>query len=822
MKNKLCLAGLAVAALVSSCSDDLVTQGVSLTKNTIGASAASDGTRATFDDEGQLYWSKGDKLAIWLQNNNSDVTQPLEGVLTKGENTTDGEFTVVSESDDYSYAVYPYNKDHAISNSQLTYVFPKNYNYTKVDQVFYTDAHDGNSYNPAMAGPITKDDGNSTATIYHLGGVLCVKFEKMPCEYGWLEVSSGSYMAGKFTASLTETSTANNTTTDGESEYRPELKTSTAGSGESNGQSQQVSFVFSGAVKGQPGVFYVPVPTGTYSDVKIKLGQNANTYVSTTAGTYILNRGNLYPLTLTESTITAGAGTEVEASNAGETLKTKDNVTITDVVGSGDGGTTITLPTSSEASSSSTSKIITLEKVAPSGSVTVTDGNQSGTTTAVKDLTVSLPNPASDNDAANLTINTPNSTVTLKGNAGFTTIKTVTASTADNTLIVTEGVTIDKLEIAKGNVRINKGATVKEITLATGNSAADVYYEKGAAVTAPSDDTKISMYEIEVGVNPITNVTQFAAAVAKGGEYTLLKDLALSATYYVASTLTLDLNQKTLTANNDIYSQNNGNLTFCNGKIVQANDKSLNVNTDGSLTLEKVDYEGKGGYSCIFVVQNSTNTSVTVKNSKVTITDGYYAVTTNGSTTPQVASNCTINLENSEFSSGHMSYGGTALLVNINANVTLKNCKFKSYCQAALLRGGTYEIDGCEFELDAKVAHDSGDTWMTKWGSGNACPYAALTIGNYLNTAYQYPTKVTFINKNTVSVTGTNANSFPAMHVCANAATDKGVTITGMSNVTLTQTKTTPDSGPEYGTDNITVDGETIKANVTATTTKSE
>lgn len=811
--NKLCLAGLAVAALVSSCSDDLATQGVSLTKNTIGASAASDGTRATFDDKGKLYWSKGDKLAIWLEDNSSsDVTQPLEGVLTKGENTADGEFTVVSSSTDFSYAVYPYNKDHAISNNQLTYVFPTEYNYTKVDQAFYTDAHDGNSYNPAMAGPITKDDDNNTATIYHLGGVLCVKFEKMPCTSGWLEVSSGNYMAGKFTASLKETSTTNNTTTDGGSVYRPELKTTTTGSDESADLSKQVSFVFSGAVKGQPGVFYVPVPTGTYSDVKIKLGQNSNTYVSTTAGTYTLNRGNLYPLTLTESTINAGAGAEVVSTGATDKLKTQNNVTITDEVG-GSNGTTITLPSTTEGSSS-TSKIITLEKVASGGNVTVTSGDESGTTIAVKDLTVSLPNPASDNTAATLTVNTPNSTVTLKGNAGLTTIKKVTASTAENTLIVTEGVTIDSLEIKKGNVRINKGATVEKISLGTGCSAADVYYETGASVPA-GDITGVTKYEIGVGVNPIKTVSQFWAAVNKGGNYILLNDLTLSSAYNVTSTLTLDLNQKTLTANNNISSYGkNGKLTFCNGKIVQACDKSMNVGTNGSLTLGKVEYEGKGKMSCIFVKENSTNTSVTVKNSKMTITDGYYAVTTNASTNPQVASDCTINLENSEFSSGHSSYGGTALLVNIDANVTLKNCKFKSYCQAALLRGGTYEIDGCEFTLYAAVAHDSGDKWMTKWDTGNQCPYAALTIGNYLNEAYQYPTKVTFKNTNKVSVTGTYANSFPAMHVCANADTDKGVTITGMSNVTLTQTKSTPNNGPEYGTSNITVDGKAVTANV--------
>ena len=80
-----------------------------------------------------------------------------------------------------------------------------------------------------------------------------------------------------------------------------------------------------------------------------------------------------------------------------------------------------------------------------------------------------------------------------------------------------------------------------------------------------------------------------------------------------------------------------------------------------------------------------------------------------------------------------------------------------------------------------------------------------------MNGAYQYPTTVTMTGV-TVNVEGTHASSFPAVHVCANAAEDKGVTLTYDDSCSFTSTY---DPAVEYGTDNITVNGEKVeKSNV--------
>lgn len=99
---------------------------------------------------------------------------------------------------------------------------------------------------------------------------------------------------------------------------------------------------------------------------------------------------------------------------------------------------------------------------------------------------------------------------------------------------------------------------------------------------------------------------------------------------------------------------------------------------------------------------------------------------------------------------------------------------------------------------------------MKQWSEGNRAAFAGITIGNYLSSAYQYPTTVAMTGV-TVNVEGTHASSFPAMHVCANAADDKGVTLTYDDTCSFTSTY---NPAVEYGTTNITVNGQQVNSNV--------
>ena len=70
---------------------------------------------------------------------------------------------------------------------------------------------------------------------------------------------------------------------------------------------------------------------------------------------------------------------------------------------------------------------------------------------APKEVTITAPT------TSNLTINLPNSTVTLNGES----YTTVTATTADNTLIIPEGVKVENLTVNRGNVEIYGDLAVK-------------------------------------------------------------------------------------------------------------------------------------------------------------------------------------------------------------------------------------------------------------------------------------------------------------------------------------------------------------------------
>lgn len=117
---------------------------------------------------------------------------------------------------------------------------------------------------------------NGAVQMKHLGGVFCIKVPKMPIKAGTLSLIVDKKITGTFAVNLndnipviasTETSTSENNT---------------------------VTIEFSGATQDQPGVFYVPVPTGTY-DVRIKVteSQGSTEKVNVAAGTYTIVRCDL-------------------------------------------------------------------------------------------------------------------------------------------------------------------------------------------------------------------------------------------------------------------------------------------------------------------------------------------------------------------------------------------------------------------------------------------------------------------------------------------------------------------------------------------------
>ena len=293
--------------------------------------------------------------------------------------------------------------------------------------------------------------------------------------------------------------------------------------------------------------------------------------------------------------------------------------------------------------------------------------------------------------------------------------------------------------------------------------------------------------------------------------FVLGKDCTVSPFIVLESqVVNIDLNKKTLTIDDNLEGRTfilvkGGSLKLTDGNITD-NEMGISLAANNAkLELDGIVYKATAADAAgILNDKNVQETSIIVKNS--TITSGYYAVNTNAHTNPVVGST-KIVLENSHFIATE-----TALLVNIPSTVNIENCEFSGNHQAAFLRGGTYTIKNSSFTLKAELeSTHSENNHMKQWQDGNRAAFAGITIGNYLSSAYQYPTTVAMTGV-TVKVEGTHASSFPAVHVCANAAEDKGVTLTYDGSCSFTSTY---DPAVEYGTANITVNGEKVeKSNV--------
>ena len=96
--------------------------------------------------------------------------------------------------------------------------------------------------------------------------------------------------------------------------------------------------------------------------------------------------------------------------------------------------------------------------------ITIEEGTQE-TQSAPKEVTITAPT------TSNLTINLPNSTVTLNGES----YTMVTATTADNTLIIPEGVKVENLTVNKGIVEIYGDLAVK-VTKGPGYKGTITYF----------------------------------------------------------------------------------------------------------------------------------------------------------------------------------------------------------------------------------------------------------------------------------------------------------------------------------------------------------
>lgn len=600
------LISLAVATtLLAGCSneDDFGTKVTNGMLRATMESNASGMARAGFDASGAFYWSEGDRLGVTTQDGTGFTALTLvEGGAGQATASFSGNMTGTIAG----YAAYPYNEGHSISTADggtttLTYNFPKEYSYTKVDADYQTETKGkGNSYNPAMWGKIE----NSNVALKHLGGVFCIKFAKLPMGDNLkLTFTADQKIAGKYTVTL--------------SGDAPKLEvTSTADDSE-----KTVSIAFSNNVENTSGTFYIPVPTGSYTNVRVKILNGTEELANVFGGNYTIARRDLKKLSIANGTITGGeAKTVSSVSDVAKALGENTAVTVSGEVSGTDNKIEVPVAQSPETPIS-----IAFQNVASGAKIDFEDNasSGSGTSSSVKDMTIALPEIESAEGAPVVNVNMPNTTVTLSSNGGSTTIREATASTAENTLVVDAGVTITKLIVKKGNVRLKKGATITALERhADYSNVVKVFVESGAGYPDLSGDANFEVVDAAVA--------EMEAVAKAGGNFILEQDVTLFRPLVVEGALVLDLNGHSIKAKSTGLEQV---LKTKDAVVLVRRGAHLTVN-DNSNGKGSIDYNGvESVYTALKLTDGDDGASGDV--AKLTVNGGtlkgsYYGICGNG------------------------------------------------------------------------------------------------------------------------------------------------------------------------------------------------
>jgi hypothetical protein len=577
MKNKYLYIALGAMALATAaCSDDDL--GSSSPSRSVDAilSATVEGqtpnTRVGFskpnteNKTAAFYWSKDDQIGVTTIPVLSDNTKGTESTtfsllnIASGAGKGTGAFTGSLIGEVGNYSVYPYNVNHSYDGSTLTYYFPGSYSYTHLDADFYssTGTDDGsiNSFNAPMFAKVS----NSSAEFKHLGGVFCVQIKNIPVTAGRFVFTANKQITGEYTSTTTTESS--------ESLLVLNAKDATADS-----DNNEVVIDFTGATVGDPGVFFVPVPVGKGYNVGIRLqdADGGTNYVITSENNVDIARRNLYGIRVSEANVFEKGVVEATLNDVNEKLASNDKVVIDETLAN---NSSFSIPAGENA------KTVIINNIADDASVAVTDGATEGFVPA---LTLSLPKAVTG-----LTVTMANSEIDLVGNNGETKIASLAVESASN-VVLDNGVTVESLEVKKGNVYLKEGSTLSAVKNSTGATLYIIYEGDNAPSGLASTENNIKVIKSSdaEGASDLGAVDLVRAA-AEGGTYTLTEDIDLNK--LPASILnsdgrgfivpadkefTIDLNGKTLTGANKraAYLYVLGKLTLkdsaTGGKLVQ-------------------------------------------------------------------------------------------------------------------------------------------------------------------------------------------------------------------------------------------------------------
>lgn len=598
---------------------------------------ATDLTRVGFsknETNWSFFWHKDD--AIWV--NGGKMTTDAEGTRTAS-------FSGIGVNTDEGYAVYPYDKAKDNTNNILTWNFPSSYEYTSIDENFFTTPQEVPMY------AVVK---NGSASFKHLAAICAFKFNEWTHtgEHRF-ELHTSKKISGDFVVDLTEET--------------PEIVTETT-------SDDCVTITYDRPANAEEGsiVFYVPVPTGTY-DLEIKVYVDDKLKFSKSASNVTVKRKDIvsseFGKTNGELVTTVDEFKTALADNSINTIVLANDLTFSEIVTI---NRSVTLDgNGKKLTYTGSNRAITVENTADGADLTI------------KDLTVDCTanycqrginyNTTGNLTLDNVTVQGTNVTyaLNLPGSANGANVTITECDLSGNIALNVWGrnctidVTDSKLTAIDNNsaegyvaVRLNNdGTTSAENSVininggqinVTGDECDDTYAYSNSTATGHiniSNTTTVNGENVEMvaviryGENSYSFETLSEAVnFAKDGETVILiRDVTLSEILVIDKAITLDGNGKTLTST----AGRAINISGANGVTV----KDLTINASGERAIN--------------IIQNATNVSI----DNVTATANNYTVNVASS-----ADNAIVNITDSDLTGKNV--------VNVaaeNAEVTVSN-----------------------------------------------------------------------------------------------------------------------------------------------------
>lgn len=554
-------------------------------------------TRVGFDLENnaKFFWTKGDAIAIGMGD-------PLYK-FTTDDATGSSSATFMGNVSPIGYAVYPWNAAKEIENGVLTYEFKKEYDYKTIDRDFFSCI--------SVDVPMWAKVKNEGLSFKHLGGVIAFRFPEIPAGNDQVfTLTANKKISGTFETDL--------------SESEPIFKAV-----DTDDVSEKTVTIRFSLDKKRPAVFYVPAPVGEYDfTASLKSGKDEPDWTGTYSGLKV-NRRSIRYTTVKTYTIAGGEAAE-DDSNVKDVMESNTNVELWSV---NSPSASIKIP--KKAADTDKEHTLTISKIDENTKkleIKEETGAESGES-SIEKLTVKIPS----NYLTSLTVNLPETTVTLLPNGNNVTLNEVSATTADNTLIVGKNLTIKKLIVNKGNIRLQSGATVKAIERGDANTNKVIVIYEGTKPEITVDENEVEFRSAAYEV--------FMAGMKQSGTVTLTEDLVFSnintITIPKGTDITLDLAGHTITNTSDLSSSNfnlfdvRGKLTVKNGTITtehlynmgwSSSTQIFNVTDGGILNIENATCKNLGGSDMAFVAHLNNWGEVTLNVDKCVLSSTYMAV----------------------------------------------------------------------------------------------------------------------------------------------------------------------------------------------------